>query len=590
MKKFNEHMEVPIKAGMTRHCAQTGKIQAENEISSFKLYPLPDGVGIPGDMKYCCFEKAPRKSKTLKNMSSKRTAMVLIFAGFFFARADAQTPGTIGVTLLQTVTTNLNGAGVPVGQAEAQSGSGVWEVNPSAVGQPTNLFTYFYGTSPYTNVMITNTFPNSLGVDSGHSDTVGTNFYGIPGGVATNVAHVDNYEADTFFNYYVNNEYSISERIVNQSFTFGDYDSNVDQIYDNYAVQHNVLFISGAGFPNDPVWSPATCYNGIGVGVYPSTESPYGPTPDGRSKPDIIALGYPQLDTSYSTPQVSGAAAILIQAGLRGDGGGNTNSAVDIRTLKALLLNGAIKPSGWTNSNSAPLHPVYGAGLLNVFNSYEQLAGGKHGYIVTANVQTNNPHPPTGNTGTVSVLSGWDFNTNSSSKTLDGVNHYYFNVSNSLSGATFTTTATLVWNRHKNETGINNLDLFLYNTANSNLVACSTSLVDNVEHIYLTNLAQGRYDLQVLKKGGTTITTNETYALAFEFFSQWLTVVLSGTNVALSWPVYPAGFAVASTSNLSPASWNTNNIPPPVVTNNQNYILLNAANAPQFFQLQMPDF
>ena len=186
---------------------------------------------------------------------------------------------------------------------------------------------------------------------------------------------------------------------------------------------------------------------------------------------------------------------------MRGDGGGDTNSAVDIRTLKALLLNGAIKPSGWTNSSSAPLHPRYGAGVLNVFNSYEQLAGGKWSYIVATSVPTNNPHPPTGDIGTIGALSGWDFNTNSSSTNFDGVNHYYFNVTNNLSGATFTATTTLVWNRHRNKTNINNLDLFLYD-ANSNLVACSTSLVDNVEHIYLTNLAQGRYDLQVLKKGG----------------------------------------------------------------------------------------
>ena len=90
-----------------------------------------------------------------------------------------------------------------------------------------------------------------------------------------------------------------------------------------------------------------------------------------------------------------------------------------------------------------------------------------------------------------------------------------------MSGAAFTATATLVWNRQQNQTNINNLDLFLYNCANSNLVTCSTSLVDNVEHIFLPQLAQGRYDLQVLKNGGATVSTNETYALAWEFFSQY---------------------------------------------------------------------
>ena len=104
-----------------------------------------------------------------------------------------------------------------------------------------------------------------------------------------------------------------------------------------------------------------------------------------------------------------------MQAGLRGDGGSDTNSAADMRTVKALLLNGAVKPADWTNNPPSPLDPRYGAGVLNVFNSYEQLAGGKHGYIASTSVPTGSAHPPTGATGTIGALSGWDFNTNTSS-------------------------------------------------------------------------------------------------------------------------------------------------------------------------------
>ena len=104
---------------------------------------------------------------------------------------------------------------------------------------------------------------------------------------------------------------------------------------------------------------------------------------------------------------------------------------------------------------------------------------------MTTTVSTDSPHPPTGATGTVGALSGWDFNTNTSSSTSDEMNHYYFNVTNGLNNAAFTATATLVWNRQPNRTNINNLDLFLYNAASSNLVAASTSLVDNVEHLLL---------------------------------------------------------------------------------------------------------
>jgi hypothetical protein len=518
---------------------------------------------------------------------------------FLIATVQASVLDDIGVTVLRAVTTNADGSGIRVAQPEAGLDTNnppmIWQVNPAAVGQPTNLFTYISVNGSSSN------YPNFLGSESGHADSVADNFYGIPGGVATNVAHVDNYDANEFVqvsesvtpistNYTVSlPAANINDPVVSQSFTFGSVPVNeqqaIDLAYDNYAAQFNTLFISAAN-NGGPVSPPGTAYNCISVGAYGGGSS-FGPTIDnGRAKPDITA---PAGETSFSTPFVAGAAAVLMQAALRGDGGDDTNSAFAIQTIKALLLNGAIKPADWTNNSPSPLDTRYGAGVLNVFNSYEQLAGGKHGYIVSNSVITNSPHLPTGAAGTVGALSGWDFNTNSSSATTDGVNHYYFNVTNNLNGAKFTVTATLVWNRHRNKTGINNLDLFLYDAVSSNLVACSTSLVDNVEHIFVPQLPQGRYDLQVLKKGGTTVTASEPYALAWEFFSTPLSVAQAGTNTALSWPVYPAGFVVETAMNLiSSAIWSTNNIPSPVVTNDQNFILLNATNANQFFRLRRP--
>jgi hypothetical protein len=532
--------------------------------------------------------------------------LAFIFAGFFGVTVGAQDLGTIGVTLLRTVTTNLNGTGVRVAQPEAYNGdngsTNAWEVNPTNVAQPVALFTYISGLGTSTS------FPNSVGDWSSHADAVGNNFYGLSNGVATNVAHVDNYDANYFVkisvvvvgpstNYIVAlPSTDINDRVVNQSFIAGSVPSQVpvaeqqaiDSAYDNYAAQYNTLFVSGAG-NGGSVCPPSTCYNGIGVGAYLGGTST-GPTLDnGRAKPDITVGGTPADLTSFSTPFVSGAAAVLIQAGLRGDGGSDTNSAADIRTVKALLLNGAVKPADWTNHPPSPLDPVYGAGVLNVFNSYEQLAGGKHGYIVSTTVSTGGAHPPTGATGTVGVLSGWDFNTNTSGVFNDAVNHYYFNVTNGASNATFTATLTLVWNRQQNQTAINDLNLFLFNCANSNLVACSTSRVDNVEHIFAPQLPPGRYDLQVWKAGGFGIVSAaEPYALAWEFFSTSLNVSQSGANISVSWPIYPDGFVLQTATNLvPPVAWSTNN-PAPFVTNNQNVVLLNATNASEFFRLQRP--
>jgi hypothetical protein len=552
---------------------------------------------------------------TMSNLS--KGILFFSLTGILCAQAYAQDFNQAGVNLIQDLGTNLNGAGVRVAQAEGSIDTqGLqWEVSPAYVGQPQSLFTYF------SNGVSTNVFPNSLGEESPHADSAAWNFYGVATGVATNVAHVDNIDADYFVqgqvqvigditNYtFTLPSSNIDDSVVNQSFAFFNYTSGpnglvyfniptneqtaLDSTFDNYAAHYGTLFVSGAadGQPTY-VCPPATCYNGIGVGVFEGNGSSVGPTLDnGRCKPDITAIA-PGGATSWSAPYVSGAAAILLQAGWRGDGGSDTNSATNMITLKTLLLNGAVKPADWSNSPPSPLDFRYGAGVLNVFNSYEQLAGGKHGYNFSTNIPEGTAHPPVVTAASIPALSGWDFNTNKSSSTDDAVNHYFFNVTNQNSAVTFTLTSTLAWNRHQNKTAINNLELFLYNAANSNLVASSTSVVDNVQHVFVPQLPQGRYDLQVWKAGGGSIvSTNERYALAWAISSQSLLIIQSGTNVCLSWPAYPAGFAAAAASSLAlPVVWNTNNIPAPVFTNGQEVIWLNPANSAQFFQLQTPDF
>ena len=310
--------------------------------------------------------------------------------------------------------------------------------------------------------------------------------------------------------------------------------------------------------------------------------SSIGPTLDnGRCKPDLTA---PASATSFSTPQVSGAAAVLMQAALRGDGGSDTNAAFDLRTIKALLLNGAVKPANWTNSNSSPLDARYGAGVLNVFNSYKQLAGGKNNPSATDLILTGAVHTPFAVTNVVAANSGWNLQSISSTATNDAVNHYFFNATNGF------VAATLVWNRQHGETNINDLDLFLYDCASSNLVACSTSRVDNVEHIFVPSITTGTYDLQVLKNGGTNVVSDsETCALAFAFAPTQLSLARTGTNAVLTWPVYPAGFCVEATTNLAAPTWRTNSLSA-TLTGNTNILSVTMTNEAQFFRLRQPNF
>jgi hypothetical protein len=529
-----------------------------------------------------------RSVDLMNRLICRAAALASLLAGGFIPSARAQNLDQIGVTILRAVTTNLDGSGIHVAQPEANTDSNTnhpsaFEVNPATVNQPTSRFAYTSAAGT------TNTFPNFVGNESGHADGVAGNFYGLSGGVATNVAHVDNFDADYFIgNYIISNLTVLDAVVVNQSFTWGALAATnqqaVDSAYDDYSGTYGTLFVSAAcnASISLKVCAPGTAYNCISVAAY-GGDSSIGPTIDnGRCKPDITA---PAGVTSYSTPQVSGAAAVLMQAALRGDGGGDTNAAFDLRTIKALLLNGAVKPVDWTNSNSSPLDARYGAGVLNVFNSYEQLAGGKQSFCTSNSVASGTAHPPVTNTNSMAAGSGWDFEDLSSDATNDPANHYFFNVSNGMA------TATLVWNRQLGATNINDLDLFLYDCASSNLVACSTSRVDNVEHLFVPKLAAGRYDLQVLKNGGTNVVTAaETYALAWAFVSPALSLAKSGTNAALTWLVYPAGFRVETTTNLTAPAWITNNLSPSVVTNSRNSLNLNPTNALRFFRLRQPNF
>lgn len=532
----------------------------------------------------------------------KRVAFQIVVSCIFLASVAvcAQDGDIVGFRLLETFTTGLNGKGIRVGQPEAEDSSGLdatnnWEVNPTAVDRRVSLFTW------YSNGLSSGAVPNSLGTESGHADSVAGILYG-PSGMATNVIHVDNFEANSYINDYIVKDQGFSgtatDSVVNQSYTFGPMDAQDqekdDSEFDNFSEKYNTLFISaadnyGTAPPNSVrVCVPGTSYNCICVGA-DDGDSSVGPTIDnGRCKPDIVA---PSGETSFSTPQVAGAAALLMQAGRRGDGGLNTNGASDMRTVKALLLNGAVKQANWMNVPPSPLDYTNGAGMLNVFNAYEQLAGGKHGWNFSTNVPLGAAHPPAAVATSVSSLNGWDFNTNDSSATQDAINHYFFNVTNGV-GSDFTLTATLVWNRHQNETAINNLALFLYNAVTGNLVAASTSIVDNVQQVFVRQLPQGRYDLQVWKAGGSGIvTTNETYALAWEIVSELLNVNGSGTNLVLRWPVYPDGYTVASALSLTPPIiWSTNGVPAPIITNGQNKVVIPRTSNDQFFRLQTPDF
>src|SRR6185503_21384835 len=91
-------------------------------------------------------------------------------AGVFASDAEL-----IGLTAMRRERPAVTGAGIPVGHPEAQVDTNAWEVNPSINSSISFTWTSFSGTS--------SSFPNPVGLESWHANTVGAQLYGTGTGV-----------------------------------------------------------------------------------------------------------------------------------------------------------------------------------------------------------------------------------------------------------------------------------------------------------------------------------------------------------------------------------------------------------------------
>lgn len=227
-------------------------------------------------------------------------------------------------------------------------------------------------------------------------------------------------------------------------------------------------------------------YNGIVVGRSSGVHST-GPTTNdvaGRVKPDMVAPG---SQVSWAVPMVSGCAALLMDTA---DEYGWTNGSRP-QTIKALLMAGATKTefgTNWDRTVSRPLDERFGAGELNIYNSWHILTNGEQNASETSLVNHI----------------GWDYE----ELTAATSRWYFFDVPTNHAPSRFST--ILTWHRKITDSNpgptfspaafVANLELFFYEAGGftpTNLVDHSTSQVDNVEHVFQTALPGGRYALKV---------------------------------------------------------------------------------------------
>lgn len=429
----------------------------------------------------------------------KITISVNVAAGIFFAdHVHAQLNVTqkddVEFTALQTQlgASMPTGAGISVSQVEAPDGSGNYR--PSTATFPTKNFLFPSGGSI---------------AASGHANTVGEYFYGNSSlspdiGVSPNrvtTYEVNSYLGSGFLN--LSNTGALpsveSNDIQNHSW-IGNLNTeaqNVDAMRRiDYAIKRDDFVAvfglnngSGTSVPN----LMAGAYNGITVGLSNGNHSRGGITLDGglRTRPDIVV---PTTATSWATPTVGGAAALLMETARGTSGLGNADRSI---VVKSLLFTGATRDESefggaWANSPTQPLDVVFGAGELNVLHSHDILVAGENNASAASTVSKT----------------GWDLGI--SNATVPQL--YFFDLD--TPGSTYEIAASLVWNRDITVTdtqpgpGLNyvfdptlaNLNLRLFSASEFVLgseIGASLSEVDNVELVLADALAPGRYAWQV---------------------------------------------------------------------------------------------
>lgn len=454
------------------------------------------------------------------------TCMLLCTGGY----ARAGYLEDIGYTRLaaEQGTALPDGDGVSVTQAEASTaGSGSPPVYLPDVNN-----------SEFAAKTITDVSAASTGTFSAHATSVGQRFYGNASSVAPGIDTIAAYWADDwlqagYLGFGGNARPLVSPgRIANHSWVGDALDSpaNADILRRVDWIVETDEFIQFVGVknsssPNSPLLGNA--YNVVAVGKSDGVNG-YGTSPidsdyvAGRSRPEIVA---PQTTSSAATPVVAASAALLLEFGhknplLSTDSseistanryGDTIYNAERSEVIKAVLMAGADRATANTGAaditdyRSSPanrtgngLDPRFGAGQLNIYNSYHILAAGEQN-------SDEDDGNGSGNIGAAGFDYAPSFGGARGSRTTAS---YYFSTGASQS----LLTATLAWNididagKHQIFSGnatLHDLDLFLYDiTTGMTLLDSSTSAIDNTETLWITLHPAGNFLLQVVPKPG----------------------------------------------------------------------------------------
>ncbi len=405
------------------------------------------------------------------------------------------------------------GAGVKVAQVEARNDGGT---PPDAFPNCAPDLTL----DEFTGKTIT---IKTAGADtSGHATNVGKLFYGNTSSTAPGITSIDSYWADDWLRsgFLKSGQTpappATTVRVFNHSW-IGSSDSltvdalkRVDYLVETYDAMQVVAVNNGTGLNQWPYLSYT--FNSITVGrTNGSHVTGTAGIADnqnlyvaGRVKPDIVS---PQTSTSAAAPTVSAAAALLIETAHRNPalslGGSYVASGQTIyygessEVVKAALMAGARRPDvvGYAVNTANGLSDRYGAGELDIYNSY---------HIVAAGRQPNREQA-----GAAALVGPQGFDYEAAFGAGDSATYHF--MTGSDPNRLIRLAATLAWNidiagptggPFNNSATLANFELSLYEVGaqGSTVAASSKSTVDNTENLWTARLDPStEYYLQVTR-------------------------------------------------------------------------------------------
>ena len=383
---------------------------------------------------------------------------------------------------------------------------------------------------------------------SGHATSVGKTFYGNVRSMSPGITDVSAYQSDSwlqggFLNTGQNSLPDASNsRIGNHSY-IGSYGSNLQMFHRVDWLVESDEFIQVVGFTGGgPLLGSGFNVIAVNATGRPTNAGSKPISGDAaytleRTRPDLVA---PAGSTSDATPQVSSAVAVLIDLAHSSDlslsNGSTVNRDGDViynaersEVIKAALLAGAARETANTASldvidyrvnlvdqTSNGLDRRYGAGQLNIYNSYHVVLGGEQ-------------DSEEDNSGTGGLIGHAGFDFDASFGGAGGSNaeaSYFF----STGAGAVDLTASLVWNISidpgsqrgfdQNAT-LYDLGLYLYDVTDSSapiLAGVSESSFENTENIWTSLESDKDYVLRV-KRGTGQGQFEWDYALAWQLNS-----------------------------------------------------------------------